>query len=262
MQIISWNINGIRAATKKGLPSWLNSVDASIIGFQEVRAKREQVPKEIEALVEWKKDFVQAERPGYSGVAVFSKLPNEIVPVSLGEEFDVEGRIIGAKFGALSVFNVYFPNGGGKNRDNGRIPYKLNFYRALFDWLQNYQKDNPRVIVMGDFNTAHKEIDIARPKANEKTSGFCPEEREEVSRWISAGWIDSFREYCTKPDQYTWWSQMFRARDRNVGWRIDYVMVSDALRPFLKDGFIHMETLGSDHCPIGIDLDDKALDFK
>lgn len=259
MKIISWNINGIRASTKKGLDNWLTQTDASIVGFQEVRAKLDQIPKQIQSLGVWNQAYIPAARPGYSGVSLFSKLPREPVEITIGEKFDCEGRIIAAKFGSLTVVNVYFPNGGGKNRDNSRIPYKLEFYGELFDWAQAYMKENPKLIIMGDYNTAHKEIDISRPKANEKTSGFCPEERAELTRWIEAGWIDSFREFSSEPEQYSWWSTMFKARDRNVGWRIDYVMVSQALKPFLKDAFIHMDVMGSDHCPVGIELDDKAM---
>ena len=265
MKIISWNINGIRACTKKGLAEWLDNTDASIVGFQEVRAKLEQVPKEVADKPEWEKNYVAAVRPGYSGVGLYSKKPYELIKVELGEEFDIEGRIICGKFNnQLTILNIYFPNGQGKNRDNSRIPYKLEFYKKLFNWLENYKKIDPKhnskIIVMGDLNTAHKEIDIARPKANKNASGFCQIERDEVTRWLDAGWIDSFREFNQEPEQYTWWSQMFGARKRNVGWRIDYCLITPELKPFLKDAFIHMDTMGSDHCPAGLELDKKILD--
>jgi exodeoxyribonuclease-3 len=153
------------------------------------------------------------------------------------------------------IANVYFPNGNGKDRDNSRVPYKLDFYQAVFDRVQELRRSGRRVLVLGDFNTAHKEIDLARPRANRETSGFLPEECAELDRWVDAGWIDTFRAFEPGPDRYTWWSQRLGARARNVGWRIDYVLASPAAMKFVCNAFIQPEVMGSDHCPLGVDVD-------
>jgi exodeoxyribonuclease-3 len=256
MRVYSWNVNGIRAATKNGFGDWLQGSKAEIVGIQEVRAQPEDIPEQIRSLSHWDQHYTQPIRKGYSGVGLFSRRKPDALETSLAEErFDSEGRLQIARFGRLVIANGYFPNGSGKDRDNSRIPYKLDWYRALFDKLQRLRRGGYRVLVMGDFNTAHKEIDLARPKANGKTSGFCPEEREELDRWVAAGWVDTFRAFNDEPGQYTWWSQRFGVRARNVGWRIDYVMASPAAMKFVRDAFIHPDVMGSDHCPLGVDLD-------
>ncbi len=256
LRVFSWNVNGIRAATKKGFPDWLTASKPEIVGIQEVRAWPDQIPKEVSELSRWHQHYTQPERKGYSGVGLYSKRKPDSVETSLGEDrFDREGRIQIARFGRLVIANGYFPNGSGKERDNSRIPYKLDWYRALFDKVQRLRKGGYRVLVMGDFNTAHKEIDLARPKANEKTSGFCPEERAELDRWIAAGWVDTFRAFDESEGNYTWWSQRFGVRAKNVGWRIDYVLASPSAMKFVLGAFIHPKTQGSDHCPLGVDLD-------
>lgn len=260
MRIISWNVNGIRAATRKGLATWLAKCGAHVVGMQEVRARREQVPSEIEEAPGWCKHLVEAERPGYSGVALFSRREPDDVQTSLGEaRFDAEGRLQIARWGRLVIANVYFPNGSGRERDNGRVPYKLDFYRALFDRLQRLRRSGRRVIVMGDFNTAHTEIDLARPRENRQTSGFLVEECAEMQRWIDAGWVDTFRHFERGGGHYTWWSQRGGARERNVGWRIDYVLASPAAMRFVLSSFIHPQTRGSDHCPIGVEVSSEVL---
>ncbi len=255
-RIYSWNLNGIRSATKKGFPDWLAKSRSEIVGVQEVRAQPEQVPDEVAAVDRFHQHFTAPVRKGYSGVGLFSRRKPDALETSLGEDrFDDEGRLQIARFGRLVVANGYFPNGSGKDRDNSRIPYKLDWYAALFDRLQKLRKSGKRVIVMGDFNTAHKPIDLARPKENEKTSGFRPEERAELDRWAKAGWVDTFRAFEPGPDQYTWWSQRFGVRARNVGWRIDYILASPAAMKFVRGAFIRPDVMGSDHCPIGIDVD-------
>jgi exodeoxyribonuclease-3 len=255
-RIYSWNVNGIRSAVDKGFVDWLKKSRAEIVGIQEVRAQPEQVPGDVTGLPRWHQHYTAPERRGYSGVGLLSRREPISVETSLGEErFDTEGRVQIARYGRLVVANGYFPNGSGKNRDNSRIPYKLDWYRALFDKLQRLRRGGYRVIVMGDFNTAHREIDLARPKANVKTSGFCPEEREELDHWISAGWTDTFRAFEPGEGHYTWWSQRFGVRAKNIGWRIDYVLASPAAMKFVKGAFIHPKTMGSDHCPIGVDVD-------
>ena len=256
VRIHSWNLNGIRSATQKGFADWLEQGASEIVGVQEVRAQPDQVPDEVTAVGRFHQSFTAPIRKGYSGVGLFSRRKPDAVETSLGEDrFDDEGRVQIARFGKLVVANGYFPNGNGKNRDNSRIPYKLDWYAALFDRLQKLRKSGKRVIVMGDFNTAHKAIDLARPKDNQKTSGFRPEERAELDRWVEAGWVDTFRAFEPGPDHYSWWSQRFGVRARNVGWRIDYVFASPAAMKFVRGAFIEPDVMGSDHCPIGIDMD-------
>lgn len=255
-RIYSWNVNGIRAATKKGLPDWIRSTRADIIGLQEVRAALDSIPPEILDLEDYHHDYVAAERKGYSGVGLLSRQKPDRIDKDLGEaRFDDEGRLQIARFGRLVVANGYFPNGSGKNRSNDRVPYKLDWYRALFDRVERWRRGGYRVLVMGDFNTAHREIDLARPKDNRKTSGFLPEECAELDRWIEAGWVDTFRAFEEGPGHYSWWSQRFGVREKNIGWRIDYVLASPSAMPFVQDAFIEPQVQGSDHCPIGVDVD-------
>ncbi|HWV37528.1 MAG TPA: exodeoxyribonuclease III [Vulgatibacter sp.] len=260
MRIASWNVNGLRACAKKGFADWLLEAGADFVGVQEVRAREEQIPNEVREVKGFDTHFVEAERPGYSGVGLFSRLAPDEVETSLGvEEFDAEGRLQIARLGKLQVVNCYFPNGNGKDRDNSRVPFKLAFYRALFDRLEKPLRDGERVLVIGDFNTAHRPIDLARPKANEETSGFLPEEREELDRWLRSGWVDTFRHFHPDtPDRYSWWSQRFGVRAKNIGWRIDYVLASPGAMPYVKAADILHDVLGSDHCPVVADLADDV----
>jgi len=259
-RILCWNVNGLRACAKKGFRDWLHGCGAEIVGIQEVRARREQLPDSVGEPEGWHSHFFAAKRPGYSGVGLFSRRAPDRVETGLGRPcFDEEGRLQMARFGRLVLANVYFPNGNGKDRDNSRVPFKLEFYRALFDRVQRLRKGGLRVLVMGDFNTAHREIDLARPKENREISGFLPEEREEIDRWLEAGWIDSFRHFEKGARHYTWWSQRFGVRKRNVGWRIDYFLASPAAMRYVTDAFIQPEVMGSDHCPVGVDLDRRIF---
>ena len=178
-------------------------------------------------------------------------------------EFDAEGRVQFARIGELTIANVYFPNGSGKDRDNGRVPFKLDFTRKVFEVADEARKERGgqgRVIVMGDFNTAPEEIDLARPKTNQQTSGFLPEERECLRELLADGWVDTFRHANGEvTDRYTWWSQRFGVRERNVGWRIDLMYASAAVIPFLRKAKIHPDVMGSDHCPISVELDPAIL---
>lgn len=255
-RILSWNVNGLRACAKKGFAKWLERSDAEIVGLQEVRATPEQIPEDLRSPKNWQVEFSPAERKGYSGVALYARRKPDQIDTALGQaRFDCEGRVQLARFGRLVVANVYFPNGNGKDRDNSRVPYKLDFYRTLFDRLQGLRRGGARVLVMGDFNTAHLEIDLARPKANRKTSGFLPEECAEIDRWLEAGWVDAYRHFDPSPDRYTWWSQRSGARQKNVGWRIDYVLASPAAMKFVREAMIYADVQGSDHCPIGVEVD-------
>jgi exodeoxyribonuclease-3 len=256
IRVLSWNVNGIRAIAKKGFDAWLGSCGAEIVGVQESRATAEQLPPAITELEDWHRTLVAAKRLGYSGVTTFSRRAPDKAESSLGEaRFDDEGRFACTRYGRLFVFNVYFPNGNGKDRDNSRVPYKLDFTRRVLELAERKRRGGYRVLVMGDFNTAREAIDLARPKQNAKTSGFLPEERASLDEWVDAGWVDSFRHFEPEGGHYTWWSQRGTARERNVGWRIDYVMASPNLRPFLKRAFHLPKVMGSDHCPLGVDLD-------
>lgn len=260
LRVVSWNVNGIRSITKKGaLAAFTAKARADVLAMQETRAHPDQLPPEVQRPPRWYTHYVAAERKGYSGVATWSRRRFEGSAFPLGPTFDPEGRVQRVDLGALSIFNVYFPNGSGKDRDNGRVPFKLDFYRALFDAIEDLRATRP-VLVLGDFNTAHREIDLARPKQNHKTSGFLPEERAELDRWLTSGWTDTFRHlHPDTPDVYSWWSQRFGVRERNVGWRIDHVLASPAVLPHLRAARIHTKVLGSDHCPVSVDLGAQVL---
>lgn len=260
MRIVSWNVNGIRACAKKGFAEWLARDGAEVVGLQEVRAREEQLPGEVCELGGWHSHWVAAEKAGYSGVGLLARRPPDGVEASLGEDrFDAEGRFQLARFGRLLVANGYFPNGNGPNRDLSRIPYKLDFYQRVFDLLEPARQRGEPILVMGDFNTAHRPIDLARPKSNEKTSGFRPEEREELDRWLRSGWTDTFRVFEEGEGHYTWWSQRQGVREKNIGWRIDMILASPGAVEYLKDAAIHPEVAGSDHCPISVTLDPAVV---
>ena len=260
-RIYSWNVNGLRACHQKGFLDWLRRARATVVGVQETRALPEQLPDEVRSPGRWKTHFAAAERKGYSGVGLYSRVPLEEVETSLGvPEYDSEGRVQIVRLGALTLANVYFPNGSGRDRDNSRVPYKLAFTRRVFETLEPARANGGRVIVMGDFNTAPEEIDLARPKTNQKTSGFLPEERESIRELQRDGWVDSFRHLHPRAtERYTWWSQRFGVRERNVGWRIDLAMVSEGVLPYLRSAGIHPKVMGSDHCPISVTLDPDVL---
>jgi len=262
LRIASWNVNGLRACAAKGhfLP-WLKNSGASILALQEVRARAEQLEPEVGRPRRWSTHFVAADKPGYSGVGLFSRLRPERVETSLDvPHFDAEGRVQLAHFGRLVVANVYFPNGNGQDRDNSRVPFKLEFYRQLFTRLAALRAQGRRVLVLGDFNTAHTEIDLARPRQNARTSGFLPEERAELTRWLAAGYVDTFRMFHADPGHYSWWSQRAGSRERNIGWRIDYVLACPAAAPFVREAQIHREVHGSDHCPVSVRVDPRICE--
>ena len=255
MRIVSWNVNGLRACVRKGFLDFLDASNADVVCLQEVRAFAHQLEPRVLAPQGWHTNFSPAERPGYSGVGIYSRQAPTRIETTLGDDrFDIEGRMIVAHFGRKAVASVYFPKGSGRNRDNSRVSYKLDFYAAVFDRLQTLRRRGP-VLVAGDYNTAHAEIDLARPKSNVKTSGFLPEERAELTRWIDAGWVDTFRaRHRDEPGHYTWWRQWGGARENNVGWRIDYVFASKSAARRVTDAFIWPEVTGSDHCPAGVDV--------
>lgn len=260
LRVVSWNVNGLRSVATKGFDRWLDRSGAEIVGLQETRCLPEQLPPKLATPRGWHLTLTPAEQKGYSGVGCYSRTPPDAVETTLGQErFDREGRLQVLRFGRLVVANAYFPNGNGKDRDHSRIPYKLDFYRALFDRLEPMRAAGEAVLVMGDFNTAHRAIDLARPKSNEKTSGFTPVERDELDRWLHGGWTDTFRAFCDAPEKYSWWSNRAGVRERNIGWRIDYVLASAGAMEHVRDAFIHDHVMGSDHCPVGVDLDRAVL---
>ncbi len=261
MRIVSWNVNGLRAVSSKGFGQWLKDEHADVVGVQETRATEAQVPEALRKPDGFHTHFVAAQRGGYSGVGLYARRAFEMSGTTLGHKsMDAEGRVQIAKIGALTIANVYFPNGSGPDHDNSRVPFKLRFYRKLFSALEPRVAAGEPIVVMGDFNTAPDDIDLARPKENAKTSGFLPEERKEIARWKKAGWVDSYRAvHPDKRDEYSWWSQRFGVRARNVGWRIDLAMLSPAASKHLKAAAIHTTVMGSDHCPISVELDDRVL---
>jgi len=260
LRVVSWNVNGLRACASKGFSRWLARSRAEVVGVQEVRALRDELPDAVSAPRGWHAHFSAAARRGYSGVGLFARRAPDAIETSLGEpRFDDEGRLQIARFGRLVVVNGYFPKGSGSARDNSRVPFKLEFYRALFDRLEMLRRAGRRVLVIGDLNTAHREIDLARPKQNAKNSGFLPEERAELDRWIAAGWIDTFRAFEPGPGHYSWWSQRLGARAKNLGWRIDYVLASPSAMKFVRGAFIDREVHGSDHAPVGVAVDPEIF---
>ena len=252
MKITTWNINGIRAAMGKNILEWVNSYQPDVLCLQEIKAKEDQIDIDQIKAIGYEAVFNPADRPGYSGTATFFKSdPPEIIK-GLGKDiFDNEGRVIRTSFQDFELFNIYFPNGG---RDNNRVPYKLDFYAYLLDICDKMQQEGKDIIITGDFNTAHKEIDLKNPKANEKNTGFLPEERVWIDRYLEHGFIDAYRSLYPEEESYTWWTYRFGARQKNIGWRLDYFLVTKRIMERTKDVIIHSEIMGSDHCPVTIIL--------
>jgi exodeoxyribonuclease-3 len=254
MKLLSWNVNGIRAVAKKGMIDWLVKDDADIICLQETRVfDPQELDKSILSPGKYASYWSAAlEKKGYSGVAVYTKQLPEKVETSLGaKKFDTEGRTLVAYYDNFALLNIYFPN-GKQNED--RLQYKMDFYDAFLSFCDGLKKRKMSLIMCGDFNTAHNEIDLARPKENRDVSGFLPKERAWIDEYISHGYVDTLRMFHPEPGLYSWWDMKTGARARNVGWRIDYFFVSEDLRPKVKDAFIAKDVTGSDHCPIGIEI--------
>jgi len=255
VKILSWNVNGVRAALKKGLLDWLKKESPNILCLQETKATPAQLPPELLYPPGYHAFWNSAARLGYSGVATFTKEKPVSVKNGFGiERFDTEGRVLETDHKDFTLFNVYFPN--GKMNDE-RLRYKMDFYEEFLKYLIKLKKKGKKVVICGDYNTAHKAIDLARPKENEKISGFLPIEREWMDKLVTHGFMDTFRIFNQDPGHYSWWDVISRARERNVGWRIDYHFISENLKPHLKEAFIMPEAMGSDHCPVGILLSFK-----
>lgn len=253
MKIITWNINGIRAALNKNALNWAFEQSPDALCLQEVKARPEQLSESQNSVLNLPSVWNPAERAGYSGVTTFYKnRPDEIV-IGMGDpKFDAEGRIIQTRWGNLRLLNIYFPSG---SRGHERVGYKLEFYAALLDICVSLHKRGEFLILTGDFNTAHQPIDLKNPKQNLKTSGFLPEEREWVQKYLDHGFVDAFRFLYPEKVQYTWWTARLNARERGIGWRLDYFLVSEALMPRVKDAVIHDRVTGSDHCPVELVLE-------
>jgi len=252
MKIVSWNVNGLRSLGKNGYwEAFLTGMQPDIFCLQETKASLEQIPKEILSPEGFSSFFSSSQtKKGYSGVAIYSKIQPLSVIYGMGiQEFDEEGRIIGAEYEGFWLINTYFPNGG---MGPDRLDYKMRFYDAFLTFIEKLREQKP-VIFCGDVNTAHEEIDLARPKENEENTGFLPQERAWIDEVVNAGYIDSYRHYFpTKNDAYTYWDLKTRARDRNVGWRLDYFFIASEFMKHVKKAEIHSDIYGSDHCPISI----------
>ncbi len=252
MKIITWNVNGIRAALGKNALEWAFDQEPDALCLQEVKAREEQLSEEQRLSLKLPFVWNPAQRPGYSGVTTFyKKAPDEIILGMDAPQFDVEGRVIQTRWAGLSLFNIYFPNG---QRGQERVDYKLKFYAYLLDLCGSLHKRGETIIITGDFNTSHMPIDLKNAKANEKTSGFLPEEREWVQKFLDNGFVDIFRHMYPEKVQYTWWTYRLNARARGIGWRLDYFLVSEPLVPLVKDVIIHDHVMGSDHCPVELIL--------
>ncbi len=255
-RIATWNVNGIRACTKSGLPAWLCSHDADVILLQEVRADQAQLPEEVCALTHYHQVWFPASvKKGYSGTGILSKAAPTKIYTGMGyDEFDGEGRVLGAEFEKFIAVSAYFPN----SQDAGaRLPYKIRFCDAMADWLKKLGKKGKPVVLGGDFNIAPYEIDLARPKDNTKSPGFLPEERAWMDGFLKSGWVDTWRSLHPDEAKYSWWSARTGARARNIGWRIDFHVVAKKHQQRVVAADMLNDVFGSDHCPVTLDL---ALD--
>ena len=250
MKLVSWNVNGLRAVHRNGYWNAFLALDADIYCLQEIKAEPEQLPDDVRAPEGFHAYFNPAQsKKGYSGVAVYAKQEPKTVEQHLGEEhLDREGRLLTLYFDTFALCNVYFPNGG---QGPERLAYKLAFYDAFLDYIENIRSRGLHVIFCGDVNTAHEAIDLARPRENESNTGFLPEERAWLDTVVRAGYTDTFRHLNPRTaEAYSYWDLKTRARERNVGWRIDYIFVSNTLVPSVRDARIHPDVYGSDHCPV------------
>ena len=253
IEIYSWNVNGIRAAARKGFLEWLKQAHPDVLGLQEIKAQPEQLDPALRDPSPYNVTWAPAERKGYSGVALFSQLPAQEVGIGIGEPvYDREGRTIVADYGAFVLVNSYVPHG---SRDHSRVGFKLDYKERLFRTCQALTEAGREVVLIGDINTAHRKIDLARPARNKNTSGFLPRERAWIDRFVEAGYIDAFRELHPQKVAYSWWAYWGNARSRDVGWRLDYTFISPGLLPHVVDACIHKDVTGSDHCPVSITLD-------
>ncbi|MCB0327585.1 MAG: exodeoxyribonuclease III [Bdellovibrionales bacterium] len=252
MKILSWNVNGIRAAEKKGFLDWLTKQKADFVCIQETKAHKEQLEEKLIHPASYESYWFSAQKKGYSSVACYTKSSPLEVHYGMGiEAFDIEGRVLSLEYSDFVLINAYFPN----SQDLGkRLDYKLDFCQAMLHYCQEWRQKGKHIILCGDYNIAHKEIDLKRPQANQQSAGFLPEEREWMSQYLSHGYIDIFREFEPGPDHYTWWSYRAGARPRNVGWRIDYFTCNPEMKDKLLSCTHQTKVMGSDHCPIELNI--------
>ncbi len=250
MKIITWNVNGLRALLRKGKKEWLLEQNADVICLQEIKARPDQIAEADRDFPGYEAIWHPAERPGYSGVLTLVRENLSKYEIGMGvPRFDAEGRVIRTRHEGFWLYNIYFPNG---QRDHERLQFKLDFYAALLEQVQALMAAGEEVIITGDFNTAHRPIDLRNPDRNQKTSGFLPEERAWIDRYLEAGLVDVYRQRYPDRVQYTWWTYRYGARRRNIGWRIDYFLVSAGLASRVEDVVIHDQVEGSDHCPVSL----------
>jgi exodeoxyribonuclease-3 len=251
-KLLCWNVNGIRAIKNKGFLEWFRKESPDILCLQETKAQPDQLDTDLKEVEGYNVYWNYPEKKGYAGVAVYTRdKPQDVKFDFVTSGLDTEGRIIIASYAAFILMNVYFPNGGAGNK---RVPYKLDFYERFLLYCDGLVKAGQKLIICGDLNTAHQEIDLARPKENVKNTGFLPEERAWMDKFVAHGYVDTFRYFHKEPGQYTYWDMKTGARARNVGWRIDYFFVSENLLPSVASSFIRPTVMGSDHCPIGMTL--------
>ena len=254
MKLISWNVNGLRAVINKGFEKFFKEVDADIFCIQETKMQEDQIDENIkEIFKEYNSYWNSAEKKGYSGTAIFTKLRPNAVTYGIGiEEHDKEGRVITLEFDNFFMINCYTPN---SKRELERLDYRMIWEDEFRKYLLKLNEIKP-VIVCGDLNVAHEEIDLKNPKTNRRNAGFTDEERNKMTELLNAGFVDTFRYlYPDKTDMYTWWSYMFKAREKNAGWRIDYFIVSKSIENKIKESYIYSDIMGSDHCPVGLDIE-------
>lgn len=250
MKIVSWNVNGLRSVYRKGFLDWLAKSEAGVVCLREVKAREDQLPFDLTTLTGYHTYFNSAEKKGYSGVGVYSRTEPLSVKRDLGlERFDSEGRLLQLEYKDFILLNLYIPHGG---RDKENLDYKLSVYEALFNHLNDFKEKN--VVLTGDFNIAHKEIDLAHPQRNQDNIMFTKEERKKIDNLISLGFVDSFRRFNQEGGNYTWWRYGNKTRERNLGWRIDYIFASKSLAPKLQSATIYPKVLPSDHCPVEVEI--------
>jgi len=255
MKLFSWNVNGVRAIEKKGFLDWMSSELPDVLCIQEIKAKFEQLPDTLQNIDGYYSYWHSADKLGYSGVATFCREEPLHVQYGLGiEKYDQEGRVLITEFENFLLYNIYFPNG---QKDEFRLQYKLDFYNDLLVILNDQVESGNNVIVAGDWNTAHQPIDLANPKANENYSGFLPVERAQLDEYVEHGYVDSFRLFHDEPNRYSWWTYRYGARERNIGWRIDYFFTNQEFANQIANADIHDNVMGSDHCPISLELSDN-----
>ena len=252
MKILSYNVNGIRAALNKGFADWLNAAEPDVICLQETKALEEQIDTSLFEQLGYRHFWHSAQKKGYSGVAILTKSNPINVQEGTGiEHMDIEGRVIRADFKNISVISLYLPSGTNLNR----LEYKFKFMDDFQDYINSLKKNYPRLVICGDYNICHRAIDIHDPVRNKNVSGFLPEERQWIDTFINCGFVDSFRYLNPEPHQYSWWSYRANARINNKGWRIDYNLVSDNLKNKIKRAYLLPEVKHSDHCPVGLELE-------